>query len=105
MRLFSCGSLLPGFRVRVLVTFHFMFVHIILVRLGFLSGHLLGKSFSLSRPFVLFVVLLFVIFVISRFGFDGRICVPIALVPGHCLLVTFRNSPTTNLYRKFAQDR
>ena len=96
---------MPGFHVRVLVTFQFMFVHIILVRFGLLSRHLLGKSFSLSRPYVLFVVLLIVILVISRFGFNGRICVPIALVPGHCLLVTFRNSPTTNLYHKFAQDR
>ena len=30
--------------------------------------------------------------VISRFGFEGRIWVLIALVPVHCLLVALRNS-------------
>ena len=33
---------------------------------------------------------LFVILVVSRFGFDGGIWVLIAAVPGHCMLVTFR---------------
>ena len=36
------------FGVRVSVTFHLMCVHIILVRYGLLSGHLLGKSCSLG---------------------------------------------------------
>ena len=38
------------FVVRVSVTFHLMCVHItcIIVRFGFLSGHLLGKSCSLG---------------------------------------------------------
>ena len=36
------------FGVRVWVTFNLMFVHIILVRFGLLSGHLLGKSCSLG---------------------------------------------------------
>ena len=45
-RLFCCGSLLPVFSVRVSVMFHltYMYVHIILVRFGLLSGHLLGNS-------------------------------------------------------------
>ena len=30
-----------------------------------------------------------IILVISNFGFEGRILVLIAPVPGHCLLVTF----------------
>ena len=51
-----------------------MFVHTSTnsVRFRLLSGHLFGK-----------------ICPISRFGFDGRILVLIALVPGHCLLDTF----------------
>ena len=40
----SCGSLLPVFGVKVSMTFHLLFVNIILVRFGLLSGHLLGKS-------------------------------------------------------------
>ena len=36
------------FLVSVSVTFHLMFVNTILVRFGFLSGHLLGKSCSLG---------------------------------------------------------
>ena len=38
---------------------------------------------------VLFVFWLFVILVISRFGFEDGIWVLIAPVPGHCLLVTY----------------
>ena len=50
------GSLLLVFG-RVSVTFHLTCVHIILVRFGLLSGHLLGNSFSLGLPYmyVLFV--------------------------------------------------
>ena len=47
-RKFCCGSLLPVFGARVLVTFHLKCVHIILVRFGLLSGHLLGNSCSLG---------------------------------------------------------
>ena len=41
---------MPGFGVSVSVTFHLMFVHIMLssVWVGLLSGHPLGKSCSLS---------------------------------------------------------
>ena len=43
-----CGSLLPVFGVRVSVTFHLTYVHIILNRFGLLSGHLFGNSCSLG---------------------------------------------------------
>ena len=45
---FCCGSLLPVFGVRVLVKFHLICVHIILVRFRLLSGHLLGNSCPLD---------------------------------------------------------
>ena len=41
--------MLPVVGVRVSVTFHLMFVHIILVRSRLLSGHLFGKSCLLTR--------------------------------------------------------
>ena len=43
----------------------------------------------LGWPYVLFAFCLFVILVISRFGFEDSIWVLIAPVPGHCLLVAF----------------
>ena len=36
--------MLPVFDVRLSVTFHLMFGHIILVRFGFLSGHLWERA-------------------------------------------------------------
>ena len=63
------------------MTFHLMFVNIILVWFGLLSGHLLGKI-SLYVDYLLFLV-------ISRFGFEGGIWVLIALVLGHCIPVTY----------------
>ena len=54
-RQFCCGSLLPVFGVRLSAMFHLTYVHIILVRFGLLSGHLLGNSSSLGWPYVLFV--------------------------------------------------
>ena len=47
---------------------------------------------SFCTQFVLFLLCLFVILVISHFGFEGGIWVLIAPVPGHCLLVTFSHS-------------
>ena len=44
-----------------------------------------GKSGSVGLPYVLFVISLFVIVVISHFGFDGETLVLIASVAGHCL--------------------
>ena len=78
-----------------------MFI-LFLVRLGFLGGHLLGKSCSLGRSYVLFVFLLFVILVISRFGFDGWIWVLIASVPGLCIRFTFNLSFLFTLIRVHA---
>ena len=60
------------------------------VRFGLLGGHLLGNSYSLGRPNVLFVFLLFEILVISHFGFEGWIVGSrITSVPGLCILFTF----------------
>ena len=38
----------------------------------------------------LYYVFLILVTCISRFGFEGRIWVPFALVPGHCLLFHFK---------------
>ena len=53
------------------------------------SGHLLGKSCSLGLPYFPFAICLFVILVLSHFGFNGMILVKIVPVPGHYLLLTF----------------
>ena len=68
MQQFSFGSLLSGL-MSVSMTFHHKYIQ----GLG-----CLGKScFS------------FIFFVIYHIGFEGRIWVLIALVPGHSLLFTF----------------
>ena len=71
------------FGVRVSVTFHLSCVHIILIRFGLLSGHLLGNSSSLGIPYVLFYFdyLYFQLF-------EGWIWVLIASVSGNCILFT-----------------
>ena len=56
------------FGVRVSVMFRFMFVHILLVQFGLLSGHLLGNS-PLGQQFVLIVFCVFVIFIYFPFWF------------------------------------
>ena len=43
--------------------FHLMFVHILLVRFGLLSGYLLGNSCPIGWPCVLIVFCLFVFFI------------------------------------------
>ena len=43
--------------------FHLMFIIILLVRFGYLSGHLLGNSCWLGWSYVLTVFCLFVIFI------------------------------------------
>ena len=65
-----------------------MFI-LFLVRFWLLSGHLLGNSCSLDIPYVFFVFWLFVILVISRFGFEGLFWVLIASVLDLCILLTF----------------
>ena len=73
-RQFCCGSLLPGFGVRVSVTFHLMFVHIILVRVVLPSGHLLGKSCSIrltvcSLCILTICIFIFFLVLVLRAGF------------------------------------
>ena len=55
--------------VRISVMFHFMFVYILLVQFGLLSGHLFGNSCPLGYQFVLIVFCPFVIFLNFPFGF------------------------------------
>ena len=50
---------------------------------------ILGKSCPLGWPCALIVFCLFVILVISPFGFKGLVWFLVAPVPVHCLLVTF----------------
>ena len=52
-------------------------------------GHLLGNSCSLSLQYALFVSCIFIVLVISNFGFEDRILVLFVSVPGHCLFLTF----------------
>ena len=54
-----------------------------------LSDHLLGNSCPLSWNFVFIVFCVFVVLVISHFGIEGGICLLIAPVPVHCILITF----------------
>ena len=55
---------------------------------GLLSDHICGNDCPLAGwPFVLIVFCLFVILVISYFGFESRICLLIAPVHVHCRLV------------------
>ena len=65
-----------------------MFI-LFLVRFRLLSGNPLGNSCSIGCPYVLFVFLLFVILVISRFGVEGLFWVLIASVPDPCTLFTY----------------
>ena len=78
--------------------FHLIFVHHMFSSLfGLLSDHLCGNSCPLGLPFVLVVFCLFVILVISYFGFKSRICLFIAPVTVHCVLVTFLLNKTCQM--------
>ena len=68
---------------------------------GLLSGHFSGNSYSLGTPYVLIVFLLFVILVISRFGFGGWIWVLIASVPVLCILILSYTIIEEVLYHSF----
>ena len=59
------------------MTVHLMCVYINLVWFELLSGHLLGESCSLGYSYILFVfcLIVFIILVISRFGFEGGILI------------------------------
>ena len=70
--------------------FHLIFVHYTFSSLfELLSDHLFRNSCPLGWPFFLIVFCLFVILVISHFGFEIRVCLLIGPVPVHCFLVTF----------------
>ena len=61
-------------------------------------GHILGKDCLFGSPYVIFVLCLFVILVISHFGFEGGTLVLIA--PLHCLLYLFLFTILRNEKRK-----
>ena len=48
----------------------------------------LSATFWEGLPYFIYVLWLFVIFVVSYFGFEDRSLALIAPVPGHCILVT-----------------
>ena len=79
-----------------------------LVLFRLLSGHLLGNSCSLDRPYVFFVFCLFVLLVISHSGFEGWLWVLIASVADLCILFTYTlfypsPNPVTNATTHSAQ--
>ena len=80
--------------VRVLVMFHFMFVHYTFSSFWFAEWpQILGNSCPLSKQFVLIVFCLFVIFIyFPLIGFKSGICLLIAPVPVHCISITFDKS-------------
>ena len=51
------------------------------------AAHLVDHNYVLCILTTVFVIL-----VISRIGFEGGIWVLIALIPGHCIRVTFKNA-------------
>ena len=55
------------------------------------AAHSVYRMFSLYLDFIVFV---FVILVVSHFGFEGRTLVPFASVSGHCLSFTFSRTST-----------
>ena len=70
--------------------FNLIFVHYTFCSMFvLLSDHLFGNSCPLGWPFVLIVICLFVILVISHFGFESRICLLIAPVPVHAFSLLF----------------
>ena len=60
------------FVLLVLLSVSVLFSHSVCLRFRYPSGHLFGKSCSFGYSYVLFVLCLFVIFVVSYFGFDGK---------------------------------
>ena len=74
----------------VSVTFHLMYVQVVLARSRLLTNHHLGKDLTqqmlTASPLCIMSICHFSYF---QFWFSGRIWVLNATVPGHCLLVTF----------------
>ena len=83
-RWFCCGSLLPVFGVIVLVVFRLVCVHIIFSSVWVAEWPPFGKELLILLT--KHSLCIFVILVISCFGFDGWIWVMIAAVPGLCIL-------------------
>ena len=73
----------------VLVSVSVLFSTSIRLEVRLLSCHLWGMSCSFGLPYVLFVSCLFVILVVSYYGFEGGTVVLIASAPGYCLPFTF----------------
>ena len=72
------------------MTFHLMFVHMILCSVWVFEWPSFGKELPTRLTVCsLCILTICVISIISRFGFEGGIWVLIALVPGHCIRVTF----------------
>ena len=70
--------------------FHLMLAHYTFSSVWVAEWPPFGKIAAHSVcSFILIVFCLFVIFVISHFGFEGGICLLIASVPVHCPLITF----------------
>ena len=61
---------------------------IILISVRVVERPPFGKELFTLLPHFVFVICLFVVLVISRFGFDDRLLVLIVPVPGHCLPFT-----------------
>ena len=93
MRLLCCGSLLPVFVLKsVIVAFHLVYVRIIFNLVYVSDWPSFGKEqLTWLTISVLFVLYLFVILVISCFGFEYGFGVLNAQAHGHCLnsLLTF----------------
>ena len=87
-RLFWCGSLLSVFGVGVSVMLHLMLVHYTFIWVWVAEWPPFGKLLLIRLAFCPHCICLFVILVISHFGFEGRICLLIAPVPVHCFLIT-----------------
>ena len=61
----------------------------VLVIIMLLSCRFLGKSCSFGQPYMFFVLCIFVILLVSHFGFEDGTEVLMAPVPGHYSLLTF----------------
>ena len=77
------------FGVRVSVTFHLMFVHIILSSVWVAVWPPFGKELPARLTICSLCILTICNFIFFSFCFHGGILVLIAPVPSHCILVTF----------------
>ena len=82
--------MLPAFGFRVSVTFHLMFVHNTFSSVYVVEWPLFLKELPIRLAVYSHFICLFVILVISRFGFESGIRFLIVPVPVHCLRVTLK---------------